>query len=436
MKKIFSLFFVLLSTVVIFTGCQDKSDLVAPAAPTATGTNFTRFVAVGNSLTAGYQSGSLFESAQMYAYPKLIANQMQTTFVYPNVGDPGTRGRIEVATISPAFSSYTNPNSGPLLNATYPLPYNNLGIPGALLNDFMTAYDSLSCTAAMVGGSPNPMFNLVLRNQGGAKTTQWLQLKAQQPTFVTFWLGSNDILGHAASGGTVPFTPVAAFTALYNQAMDSLKSLNCGVAVSNILDVAITPLFTTVGGQLRLQGATHVFTSKGGVTSLVTLQNNMIILPASALVAQGYGLSAAKPLPDNVVLDSAEILNIRTVTAQYNAVIKSAAESRGFVHVDMAAKLMQIAVAYATSGGLYIDGVKFSPVFITGNLFSLDGVHPSNMGHAIVANEFITAINAKYSANIPLINVASIPGGLIFKQTPSGSISPDYTPEMFNHILF
>lgn len=436
MKKFFSIISVFALSVLLFTGCQDRSDLTAPAAPATGSVNFARYVAVGNSLTAGYQSGSLYESAQKYSYAAIIANQTGTTFAFPNVGEPGTKGRLEVASVSP-FASYTNPNSGALLNATYPKPYNNLGVPGALIYDFLNAYDSLSCFSAVFGGSPNPMFNLVLRNTGGAKTTQWQQLKAQQPTFVTFWLGSNDILGHAASGGTVPYTPVATFTALYNQAMDSLKSLGVPVAVANILDVTVAAYFTTVGGQLQQQGVTAVWGIAGtGDTIPMPLTSNLLTLTATAELAAGKGLSKANPISSRFILDQAEIVTVKSVIAQFNTVIQNAATAKDFALVDAHSLLQQIAISYATSGGYFVDGVKFTPVFVTGNLFSLDGVHPTSQAHGLVANAFITAINNKYNAKIPLVNISTIPGSLIFKGQPSGVVRPDYTPEMFKHILF
>lgn len=436
MKKFFSLISFFALSVILFTGCQDRSDLAAPAAPNTGSANFTRYVAVGNSLTAGYQSGSLFESAQKYSYAALIARQTGTTFAFPNIGEPGTKGRIEVLSVSP-FATYTNPNTGPLLNSTYPKPYNNLGVPGALIYDFLNAYDSLSCFSAVFGGSPNPMFNIVLRNTGGSKLTQWQQLKAQQPTFVTFWLGSNDILGHAAAGGTVPYTPVPTFTALYNQAMDSLKTLGVPVVVANILDVTVAAYFTTVGGQLRQQGVNAIWGVKGtGDTIPMSLTSNLLTLTAQAELAAGKGLSKANPVSNRFILDSAEIVTVKSVIAQYNTVIQAAATAKDFAYVDAYALLQQIAVSYVTSGGYKVDGVNFTPVFVTGNLFSLDGVHPTSQAHGLVANAFISAINSKYNATIPLINISTIPGSLIFKGQANGIVKPDYTPEMFKHILF
>jgi hypothetical protein len=69
----------------------------------------------------------------------------------------------------------------------------------------------------------------------------------------------------------------------------------------------------------------------------------------------------------------------------------------------------------ASTNGLAINGVNFSATYITGNFFSLDGIHPTSQGYGIIANEFIKAINNKYSAQIPLVDVSTIPGSLVFK---------------------
>ena len=60
-----------------------------------------------------------------------------------------------------------------------------------------------------------------------------------------------------------------------------------------------------------------------------------------------------------------------------------------------------------------LDGIPFTTTFVTGGLFSLDGVHPTSRGYGIVANEFIKVINTKWGTSIPLVNVSQIPGSLI-----------------------
>jgi hypothetical protein len=56
--------------------------------------------------------------------------------------------------------------------------------------------------------------------------------------------------------------------------------------------------------------------------------------------------------------------------------------------------------------GIKMDGVLFTADFVTGNAFSTDGVHLTPQGNALAANTFIDAINKKYNASIPKVNVA------------------------------
>ena len=87
--------------------------------------------------------------------------------------------------------------------------------------------------------------------------------------------------------------------------------------------------------------------------------------------------------------------------------------------------------------GKTINGINFTTTYVSGGLFSLDGVHPSNQAHGIIANEFIKAINTKFGANIPLVDVSSIPGSLFFMSKVSYKQGYPIIPiEAFDHLLF
>lgn len=118
-------------------------------------------------------------------------------------------------------------------------------------------------------------------------------------------------------------------------------------------------------------------------------------------------MSRSNPLPNNVVLDSIEAANVKNVISNYNATIASVATAKGFGLVDANALLNRART------GITENGIRFTTQYVTGGLFSLDGVHPTNRGYAIVANEFIKVINQKWGASIPLINVSTIPGSII-----------------------
>lgn len=400
----------------LLLGCEARTDLTPPAGPSSvnTGTaSFARFVTIGNSLTAGYQSGSLYKSAQLYAYGNLIAQQVGSTYAMPLYSDPGSPGRLEIqALTATGVTIYTNPNSGSPENLLYPLPYNNLGIPGAFVYDVLKATDSTTCFSAIANPlAPvrNPLFNVVLRGSG----TQYKQAKLQAPTMIILWIGNNDILGHATAGGTVPFTPTANFAGLYSQLADSIAALGAKVVVANIPDVTTIPFFTTIGPTLRSSGVPVVWGVRGGTLDTIpmNLTSNYLTLKAQDLLAVGYGQTKAKALPNSVILDSAEVVAVKNTIASYNATIAGIAAVKGFGLVNVNSIFTNIA-----QNGITENGISFTSAFVLGGLFSLDGVHPTSRGQGVLANEFINVINSKFGASIPLVNVASIPSSLILKK--------------------
>jgi lysophospholipase L1-like esterase len=473
MKKILKIVSFVFIAALIIIGCDEFNEITTPY--TTGSANFSKFVTIGNSLTAGYQSAALFESAQMYSYGNQIAIHMNTLFAQPLYSDPGTGGRMEVVSISPFVSTF-NQNVGAPTNLTYPAPYNNLGIPGALLYDVLNATNANDCASAIFAGKPNPMFDLILRNSALNLGTQIQQATVLDPTLVTLWIGNNDVLGFATSGGTSPSAPtdVPTFTALYNLAAGALASLNANVVVANLPDVTTLPFFTTVGptmalsipwGTLAALGAPGVIYQKHGGTIgtgvadslslltgvvMVTLpggsyagligtptgkfykDNNYPGLPAGIDTTMPFGVHPQNPWPDALILDADEILTAQSTNAAFNNVILTAANSNGFGYADMVTIMNELRV------GKVINGVSFSTMYITGGVFSLDGVHPSNQGQAIIANEFITAINAKFGANIPLIDVSSIPGSLVFAKSVSFDRYgyPNFTAGAFDHLFF
>ncbi len=439
-KNLIKSFFILLTSFIIFYGCEDRSDLTAPDLSVDTGVaDFTRYVALGNSLTAGVQSGALFQSGQNYSYAALIAKQVNTTFEIPFISDPGlpsgANGRIEVLSIDP-FVTTINTNKGQPINSTYPQPYNNLGVPGAFVYDILNATNANDCYTAIYAQSPNPLFDLILRGKG----SEFTQAKLQQPTFLTLWIGNNDVLGYATSGGTISYTPEQNFAGLYSLLIDSIKTLNAKVVIANIPDVSAIPFFTTVGDQMRLSGITTIWgINYNNQTIPMNLSSTLITLPATELLYDasgnptGIGFSQSNPLPNNVLLDSVEISVIKNVVNSYNTTINNLVSNKdNFVLVDIHS-LLNFYRKNDLLGGIETDGIRFSTTFVTGGMFSLDGVHLTSQGYALVANEFIKVINNKFNAKIPLINVASIPGSLALHKITG---IPKFQKQTFREIVF
>jgi len=118
-----------------------------------------------------------------------------------------------------------------------------------------------------------------------------------------------------------------------------------------------------------------------------------------------YGLTPYSPIENQYVLDNNEVAITKDFVVSYNNTIKSIASSKGIAVADMYTFLNNI-----KANGLVVDGININSNYISGGLFSLDGVHLTPRGYAIVANQFIKAANAQYNSNIPLANVASYRG--------------------------
>ncbi len=441
------IYFALIVLIISITACEDRSSISGPPAPSTGDADFTKFMSIGNSLTAGYQSGALFEGAQRSSIGNLIAKQVSTQYIQPQYENPGYGNRKELKNLAPTIVD--NPMNGQLINGDLAESYNNLGIPGALLTDILLATDSTTCMAAQYTGANNPYFTHVLRGKG----TVLEQVMNSHPTFLTIWAGNNDVLGYATSGGTMhtgvltPLLQEELFAAQYNTLIDSILIANTKGVIATIPEVLDIPFFTTIGPKVAqgLSAAMQanpqilgLFYQKSdeivatGLASVSDLLNKNIALtlygsaaaaligdttgayyngnvPAGIVTSAPFGLHPQNPWPDALVLDADEIALIETHTDLYNNVIVNAVNSHpnNFALADMNAFISSIVDDYSEFG------LEMNGDYITGGLFSLDGIHPTSRGYAILANKFIDVINTKFNAEIPLINVSTIEGSII-----------------------
>ena len=119
------------------------------------------------------------------------------------------------------------------------------------------------------------------------------------------------------------------------------------------------------------------------------------------------GWGSVKPILGQFTLVESEISAVQTATAGFNATLKALADSKGLAFADVNALMKKVKT------GLVYDGMRFSVTYVTGGTFSLDGVHLTPRGNAVVANYFIDAINSKYGASLPHVNVGDY-SGLVF----------------------
>lgn len=273
-----------LAAMLLVGACkQEDVKLTAPTVtppvvvtPSKGSADFTKFVAIGNSLTAGYQAGALFTEGQANSMPKILSTQFSlaqgTTLAFnqPDInsdyGYYGMAGSIVLGRlilydadgVAGPKTAAPAPAGTPGMPAPFskggdlPAPYtgnkaalNNFGVPGILLGQALTP---------LTGGpsTGNPAYNgLYARFATNPGTSTILgDALATQPTFFLFDLGNNDVLGYAVGGASnsAIFTSEATFTAQYNSAISTILGSNANLkgVIVNIPDVTTIPYFTTV----------------------------------------------------------------------------------------------------------------------------------------------------------------------------------------------
>jgi len=408
----------LLILLFIFFGCEDYSELDPPSLDPGE-LDPTTYVAIGNSLTAGLQSGALYASAQQYNYPSLIAQQMGVEeFEQPIFEDPGLPGRMRVSNLDPFEMVTDPPNMSPPVNADLQQPFHNLGIPGSIVFDII---DQADFEAKSVERG-NPFFAYILRSQAFGETVlnQALNL---QPTFLTLWTGSNDILSYVASGGTDTQTIQnrnITFTLAYQTIAQTLANANVPVVLANIPDVTDIPFVNTVPPVIINPATNQPITDPDGnpIFFIGVSPGDKLLLTALDLINQGYGIPTQlggnnEALPDSVILSVSQQETTQDVVQEFNAVIASVADQHGFGLVDIYSAFNDIA-----QNGYMMGDQQLTFEYVTGGIFSLDGAHPTSRGQALIANEFISVINQKFNANIPHISVGTIPPSIEIAGNP------------------
>ena len=408
--------------------------------PAGAQVDFTRYVALGDSMTAGLVSGGLVQYYQDRSYPALLAQQTGApVFEMPTITEPGFPPLFELGSLSPLVIEPNPGAPGLPTNATYPLPYNNLGVPTANLYDL--PFTTGDIENLLAGNIDNAMHDLILRiPQVPDPTTGQLipftamtQAIAQQPTFATMWIGNNDILTAVMTGSYIPgltATPVDFFEELYGQALGALATMtSADIVVVNIPDVTTIPFVTTVSNYVEVPGlGTFQLMGEDGPI----LDEDYITLGAAPLIAQGYGLPGSPPLPEGlnfvtgdygVILRADEVAAINNHIAAFNTIIAGTAAAFGVPVLDINERYNEI-----VAGDPWIlGGITITADFLTGGIFSYDGIHPQNIGYGLVAVELIDTINEAYGANIPQLNMDQIlcSGGCFGRGVPIGTKASD-----------
>ena len=382
--------------IVALAACNSDKDVLGPSTPPG-GAIFKSYVALGNSITAGFQSNGINDSTQRQSYARLLAAQMGTQYHYASLAGRGCTPPIANGLTGALVGNAPAGTCDLRAAASVTDVLNNVAVPGARVLDptSATSVASNALTTFILGGK-----------------TQVAKALDARPTFATIWIGNNDVLQPALSGLFQPIVSTqaqfqTAYDAMINQLLagaPDLKGVLIGVAKAQYLPSFTTGalLFATPAAQGAINAATGktvvIDASCNGSTSLI---NVVSLIPAiragthPALIACAKGIYPA-PVGDVYVLDPAEQATLNAAIDAYNNYIQTKATAINFGYFDP-----NTLFAAAKASGDIPPFPNFASTTATyGPLISLDGVHPTAAAHKLIANSLIGVINAKYGTTL------------------------------------
>jgi lysophospholipase L1-like esterase len=374
--------------------CEKVDTGIEPPPPSA---DFSRFVAMGTSITMGFASDGVNASTQETSWAKLLADDVGATFTLPLIDAPGCRpplaaplGLLKRVDNTPfTLTSTCSPNSPGVT-----LPAQNVAVMG------YTARDAVSTNAG-----PNTVGARVIP----LSQTQVSSMDAQDPTFVSVEFGANELL--PALNGLVSSQTVTSFSTFsgnYATIITAVKATGAKALLALVpTDLAKFPALRT-GPEVALQRTpfavlnVSVNANCDASANLVTLTKLLTVL-ATAQTRASAGLGPADLSCADVagtadgILSPEEIAQLNALAAQMNTFITQQAEANGYATFSL--------------GSLYDtarNGVTFDLATILtsqnpfGTKMSLDGIHPSLAGQQILMAAAKAGIIARYGA-IPKI---------------------------------
>lgn len=518
MKNLSKIF--IATSLVVFASCDpDFDEPIEDIQVTSGGADFSKYIALGNSLTSGFTDNALFISGQQNSYPNMLATEMMMagggTFTLPLMPDEvggfsnlGVAGRLTLQ-INPETGSMgpvPTPAQSPLTMVSGSV--NNMGVPGA--KSFHLLAPGYGNPAGIANGTANPYF---VRFASSASTSVLADATAQQPTFFSLWIGNNDVLSYATSGGvgvnqtgntnpatyggndisdpqvvagsiqailetlvnqggakgvianipsitdipfftTVPYAPLDPSNPSFGAMIPALNAqfgqLNAvfdylGVPERKIVfntdaasavvveDETLANLSTQIRDVLMSQGVDAGTATVLGMTygrARQATPNDLLVFTSQTIIGQvdmarvaelvGMGIPQAQaaqlsvsgityPLKDQWVLIPSEKEAVITATNAYNTAIRQLANAYDLAFVDAHAAMQQL----SSQAGITYFGNTYTTTYVSGGAFSLDAVHLTGKGYAIVANYFIDAINQKYGSTLRNVNPNDYPGVII-----------------------
>ncbi len=384
---------------------------VAIAAPPsdAARARFRRIVVVGDSLLAGFGSGGYVDRGrpgQEDSAAKVFARRARAALPLPRIGRPGLPPQLTIADDNQNGAL----DSGEVRRSATGLGFRtnpdtrvqNLAVPG---EDLTSVFEEISpgdvAGRILSGQSVSGPETLKLAILGlplrGGSVSQVSRARELQPSFLLVWLGNNDVLGMATrTDPAAESLTVAEFGERFRRLLGMLADTGAPMAVANLPDVS---------------GISALRRAAGDVSACRNGDGTLEPVAPDDLLSIDLDRDLLPTPPCTKVLSVVERATVRAAVEARNAEIAAAiAEVEAARGVPIALVDVFSLLDAASNPGVDIDGdgVPDLNTRYLGGIFSLDGIHPTRTGHALIANAFIDAVNARFGESIPHASVARI----------------------------
>jgi lysophospholipase L1-like esterase len=417
--------FILLATLAIgFASCEPEFEKEVTADYTAGEANFSSYVAIGNSLTAGYMDGTVSRVGQTNSYPNLLAQQFALVgggaFDQPSYADDvnnlggfagqvgSTRLVIDANQLNPdGTRGAVEPIAGASTITLTPQAkaYNNMGVPCAKSSHLgFPGYGAL-----------NPYF---ARHATTPTATVLGDAMSKAPTFFTNWIGSNDVLAYATSGGvgvdqnaagntnptTYGFNDITnanTFNSVYNTIVNTLTANGAKGVVCTIPSVTSIPYFTTV----KYNPIPDATLSANPNIALITSLHQFLALATNGRVSP---LNVADGLPNAVMINDETLSDLGNQITAFangsgNPILIANASTLGSLYGRARSATSNDLLVLPSSRVIGVD-----PPNSSANPFDVAGVTlPLSDQFVLIPSELTAISNATTAFNNSIISIAN-----------------------------
>jgi len=440
--KLFST--LLISTLFLFNSCTPELE---PPVIQSGDADFTRFVAIGDGYLAGYQDGALFKDAQSRSISALVFSSMKQAGsggfnqalmpdnsglgisskpwegMYVTASQMGDRTDCEgVVSLGPVKTFHTVGSAQSYLDPVSISSLDDFTFPFARMRDLLNSNFH----------TQNVFYNRVAASFGNVAVLN--AALSRNPTFFMAWPGLEDIYQYARNGGRgVSILTASDFSMYLDSLLGPLSLAGADGVIATIPELDAFPYYTTIPwdiadlNQEDADTSTYIYANAGmthisfhvgknglviedaaapfGYRQMIDGDYFTLTVPTDSMKCYYYGL-IANTIHDRYVLDTSEVSLINSRIVQFNNLIRQKAAQYNLAVADMNSYFNKVKT------GVLSQGVLFTNEFARGGFFGLDGYYPTQKGAALIANQFILAINSYYHSSLPTIRCEECNGVL------------------------